>query len=577
MDLSVGTRLAEYLEVTRRSSEVFWLRLKKWFLVAAVVGILVGGFVTLLDTAVLLIWRQALPRIDAVTIVLYPTVGLLLSGLILQYFTVNPGIHGTEEVIEAFHKRGGVFRYRSFPGKILAAVATVGFGGSAGLEGPSIYAGGAIGSFLLRKARRFGFTEEDVRTMMVAGAAAGVAAIFKAPLTGIVFALEVPYRDDLTREALIPSLISAVSSYIVLVQFLGVEPLFDVTEINRLSMSDLLYSIAIGLLVGIVARMFIVSYHGIGRFARALPVPLWVRTGLGGMVAGILALVGYRLFGEPVVFGTGYSTVQGFVSGAYTPLQSAEILLLKTGAVVATLASGAAGGIFVPMIVLGAATGALLKGVLPGAVGPISPIVGMAAFLAAGYNTPIAATVFVAESTGGAGYIIPGLVASAVAFAVAGRTSVSDMQRWRRETRLDRLLRASVGAIMTRDVVTLPSHESVYEFVTHHMVRLRHKSMPVVDQEGQLVGMVGLSDIGTVPRADWSRLTLADVMCRDVHSITPGTHVGDVVALMAEFDIDRVPVVDEAAGGLLVGIVSSTDVVAMDDVFRDSRRRADTG
>lgn len=576
MDRTAGARLAEYLETTRKGSEVFWVRLKKWFLVAAAVGIIIGAFVTLIDRSVLAIWDWILPRIDSTTIVLFPTIGLALSGLILQYLTVNPEIHGTEEVIEAFHERGGVFRYRSFPGKILAAIATVGFGGSAGLEGPSIYAGGAIGSFLLRRTRRFGFTDEDVRTIMVAGAAAGVAAIFKAPLTGIVFALEVPYRDDLTREALIPSLVAAVSSYIVFVRFLGIDPLFNVGEINQLSMSDLLYSIVIGVLVGIVARAFVASYHGIGRFAEGLAVPLWVRTGIGGLVAGSLGLIGYRLFGEPVVLGTGYSTVQGFVTGSYTPVQAAEILLLKTGAVVATLASGAAGGIFVPMIVLGAASGAMLKGILPGAVGPMFPIVGMAAFLAAGYNTPIAATVFVAESTGGAGYIIPGLVAAAVAFAVAGKTSVSDKQRWRRETRLDRLMRTRVGAIMTRDVVTLSADESVYDFITRHMVQLRHKSMPVVDGEGMLVGMVGLSDVGKIPRDEWQRLTLGDVMTRDVHCVTREALVGEAVSVMSDFDIDRVPVVDEMHRCRLVGILSSTDVIAMDDVFRDWRRRAET-
>lgn len=573
MDIGGTERLGEYLDATRKGSEVFWVRLKKWFLVAAGVGVIVGGFVTVLDQSVLAIWTWILPRIDPVTIVLFPTVGLILSGLILQYLTVNPEVHGTEEVIEAFHERGGVFRYRSFPGKVLASIATVGFGGSAGLEGPSIYAGAALGSFALRKMRRFGFTDEDVRTLMIAGAAAGVSAIFKAPLTGIVFALEVPYRDDLTREALIPSLIAAVSSYLVLVQFLGVDPLFDVGEINALSSRDMLYALLIGLLVGVIARIFVASFHGIGSFARALPVPLWVRTGIGGLTAGLLGLIGYKLFGEAAVLGTGYSTVQELVVGSYTPLQAAELLVLKAGAVVATLASGAAGGIFVPMIVLGAAAGTLVKGVLPGAVGPMFPIVGMAAFLAAGYNTPIAAAVFIAETTGGAGYIIPGLVAAAVAFAVAGKTSVSDKQRWRRETRLDRMMSARVASIMTPEVITLDSEESVLEFVTERMVHLRHKSMPVVDGEGALVGMVSLADIDPVPQEEWAHLRIADVMCRDLVTVSRSTLVGELVARMTDRDVDRVPVVDAEDHTRLVGIVSITDVMAMDDVHAEWQRR----
>ncbi|MDP2232526.1 MAG: chloride channel protein [Actinomycetota bacterium] len=574
MDVSTSTRISEYVDLTRQGSEAFWVRLKKWFIVTGGVGLIVGLAVALLEMAVMAIWDRIIPMINPVTVVLAPTIGLALSGLILQYTTVNPEVHGTEEVIEAFHERGGVFRFRSFPGKVMAAIATVGFGGSAGLEGPSIYLGGAIGSFVLRKIRRFGFTDDDVRTLMIAGAAAGVSAVFKAPLTGIVFALEVPYRDDLTREALIPSLIASVSSYLVLVQFLGVEPLFLVSERYTFGTRDLLFSIAIGLMVGLLARAFVVSFHGFSALARRMPVPLWVRTATGGLLTGLFGLAALKLFGEPVVLGTGYSAIDGLVTGAYTTPDAVWLLVLKAGAVIATLASGAAGGIFIPMIMLGATSGVIVRGVLPGAVGPMFPVVGMAAFLAAGYSTPIAATVFIAETTGGAGYIIPGLVAAAVAFTVAGKTSVSDKQRWRRETRLDRMMGARVGTIMTPDVITLRSTESLLTFVTERMVHLRHKSMPVVDEDGALVGMVGLFDVDPIPKEDWARLTIEDVMSKEVLTVTRSTLIGELVARMAERDIDRVPVVDADDPTALLGIVSTTDVMAMDDMTADWRRKA---
>lgn len=574
MDVSTSTRISEYVDLTRQGSEAFWVRLKKWFIVTGAVGLIVGLAVALLEMAVMAIWDRIIPMINPVTVVLAPTIGLALSGLILQYTTVNPEVHGTEEVIEAFHERGGVFRFRSFPGKVMAAIATVGFGGSAGLEGPSIYMGGAIGSFVLRKIRRFGFTDDDVRTLMIAGAAAGVSAVFKAPLTGIVFALEVPYRDDLTREALIPSLIASVSSYLVLVQFLGVEPLFLVSERYTFGTRDLLFPIAIGLGVGLLARAFVASFHGFSALARRMPVPLWVRTASGGLLTGLFGLAALKLFGEPVVLGTGYSAIDGLVTGAYTTPDAVWLLVLKAGAVIATLASGAAGGIFIPMIMLGATSGVIVRGVLPGAVGPMFPVVGMAAFLAAGYNTPIAATVFIAETTGGAGYIIPGLVAAAVAFTVAGKTSVSDKQRWRRETRLDRMMGARVGTIMTPDVITLRSTESLLTFVTERMVHLRHKSMPVVDEDGALVGMVGLYDVDPIPKEDWARLTIEDVMSKEVLTVTRSTLIGELVAQMAERDIDRVPVVDADDPTALLGIVSTTDVMAMDDMTADWRRKA---
>jgi len=573
VDLSTGPRLAEYAEMTRKGSEAFWVRMKKWFIVAAIVGLLVGLLVTMLDQAVLAVWGVASSNMNSFTVVLFPTFGLLLSGLILQYLTVNPEIHGTEEVIQVFHERSGVFRFRSFPGKILAAIATLGFGGSAGLEGPSIYAGGAVGSFVLRKIRRWGFTDEDVRTLMVAGAAAGVSAIFKAPLTGIIFALEVPYRDDITREALIPSLVSSVVSYLVLVQFLGIEPLFQVSERYTMTTRDLFYAIILGFVVGLVARVFVYSYRLVGRIAQGSGLPLWVRTGLGGLVCGLLGLASFKIFGEPLVLGTGYEGISGLMAGSYTQAEAVQLLFLKTGATVATLATGAAGGIFIPMIMLGADLGVIVRGFLPGAAGPMFPVVGMAAFLAAGYNTPIAATVFIAETTGGAGYIIPGLVAAAVAFSMAGRVSVSEHQRWRRENRVDRLMGLRVVDIMTHDVDVVHASDSVEDFVTDHIVHMRHKSLPVLDGEECLVGMMALTDIGEIPREDWSELIIADVMMRNLESVTRDMLVGDLVSIMAETDIDRMPVVESDDPCSLLGIVSSTDVLALDDVCADWRRR----
>ncbi|MBE0475858.1 MAG: chloride channel protein [Coriobacteriia bacterium] len=566
-------RIAGYAEVARKGSEAFWQRVKKWFLVTAVLGAVVGLGVTVLHAIVFgLLWERFLPLLNPVTVVLFPVAGLGLSGLILQRFTADPGVHGTEEVIEAYHEREGRFRLRSFPGKVAAAVATVGFGGSAGLEGPSIYIGGSLGSLLLRRAKSLlGFTDEDVRTLMVAGSAAGISAIFKAPLTGIVFALEVPYMDDLARESLIPSLIASVSSYLVLVQFLGVRPLFLVEQRYSLSPTDLPYSMLVGVLVGLVARAFIMSFRAAERLGHASGLPLWARTSLGGLVTGLLGLASLLLLGGPFVLGTGYEAIEGLVSGSFAPAAALALLLLKTGATISTLGSGAAGGVFIPMIMLGAASGAVIGGLLPAERGALFPVVGMAAFLAAGYNTPLAAAVFIAESTGGAGYLIPGLVGAAVAYTVAGRLSVSEKQRWRRETRLDALMRTLVGDIMTRDVVAVPPETTLAAFLSDYVVKLRHKSFPVAEG-GRLVGMVALSDVREVPRASWDESSVGELAVRDVVTISPREAVGHAIERMAAGDFDRLPVVDPARPDRLVGIVSYTDVLALDAMREEWRK-----
>ena len=562
-----------YAEATRQGTGVFWLRLKKWFLAASIVGVLVGLAVTAVHWLVYEVLWGAVSQYAMTPwgTLLFPTIGLALSGFILQRFTKDPDLHGTEEVIEVFHHKRGIFDYRSAPGKVMAAVATLGFGGSAGLEGPSIYIGGVVGSYVMRKSKRLGFDENDVRTLMIAGSAAGVAAIFKAPLTGIIFALEVPYMDDMTREALIPSLVASVSAYLVLVAFLGVSPLFYVAQRYTMAPSDLGWAIVLGVVVGLLARVFIASFKRVSRLSRESGLPLWVRTGLGGLVVGLLGLVGHLLYGKPMVLGTGYDLVQGLVGGSFTTSEAFWLLILKTGAIVATLGSGAAGGVFIPMIVLGASAGSLMGGLLPaGSPAALFPVVGMAAFLAAGYNTPLAAAAFIAESTGGSGYLIPGLVGAAVAYAIAGKTSISSSQRWRRESRLDRMLGIRVGDIMTRDVIGVPQDITLRDFVGDYVVRLRHKSFPVLDGN-KLVGIIGLSDVNKFTSEERGVILVSEVMARDVATALPGDTVRHVVEIMTEGDFDRVPIVDSEGSDRIAGVVSSTDIVKLDGILEPAR------
>jgi CIC family chloride channel protein len=427
-----------------------------------------------------------------------------------------------------------------------------------------------VGSWLVSRLERFGFSRGDVRDLMVAGSAAGISAIFKTPLTGIIFALEVPYTDDLVREALIPSLVASISSYIVFVTLIGVEPLFLVTERFTLSLRDLAYTLALGLIIGLGARAYVASFHWIRSRALKMRTPIFVRTAAGGFVCGLIGLLSWRVFGSPVALGVGYETIIAGVAGHYSAAEAAWILLLKGSATLATLASGGAGGIFIPMIMLGVMSGGLLKALLPAVVseGSLFPVVGMAAFLAAGYRAPIAAAVFVAESTGGAGYLIPGLVAAAVAYTVAGRRSISSAQRWRRETTLDRLLRLKVDDIMTKEVAPVPVHTDLLDFMQNYVVKLHHTSFPVTD-EGRLVGMIALSDLDSVPFAEWSQCPVSSVMVRRYVSTTPDETVGRLLAMMAEKDVDVVPVVDRCESQCLVGVVSSADVIALDEVSAD--------
>lgn len=197
---------------------------QKWLLVAPIVGVVTGLVIS--GVAILILEMTWPIFLNAYlnhhwTIVPGLLIGFLLTGLIMAYRTSDPNEHSTEEIIRSYHERQGAIDMKPFWWKLLAAVTTVGSGGSAALEGPSIYGGGAIGSWLWTKLGRFNLDNRDRRVALISGAAAGMAAVFRAPLTGLVFALEMPYRDDLAHEALLPSLIGSVVAYATLISIVG--------------------------------------------------------------------------------------------------------------------------------------------------------------------------------------------------------------------------------------------------------------------------------------------------------------------------------------------------------------------
>jgi CIC family chloride channel protein len=190
---------------------------------STVLGLLTGIVVAVFDYVTnLTLWARFSSVFSSNYLFIPPSVllALLISGFLLTRSS-TPMNSGTEEVVAAYNDADGKIDTRSFPQKMLAAVLTIGLGGSAGQEGPSVYAGGVVGAWVWGKMTRIGLTEDDRRTLVLAGAAAGIGAIFKAPLTGIIFALEAPFKDDLAHDALVPSLVAAVTSYLTLIAIDG--------------------------------------------------------------------------------------------------------------------------------------------------------------------------------------------------------------------------------------------------------------------------------------------------------------------------------------------------------------------
>jgi CIC family chloride channel protein len=309
---------------------------------------------------------------------------------------------------------------------MLASVATLGSGAPMGFEGPSIYTGAFVGSEVQRRLPRT-FKGADRRVMMTAGAAAGVAAIFKAPATGAVFALEVPYQDDLARRMLLPALVSSACGYLAFAAINGTDPLFPVTGEFGFRLRDLVGAALVGAIAGIGARLFAFLLRRAKDLNGRWPGLVGALTA-GAVLAGLFVL-GRWMTGESLMVGPGYDVVQ-WVS---EPDRSVWVLLGLLGArCVATatvVAGGGAGGLFVPLVVAGATTGAAIGNVVDPSELTLFIVIGVAAFLGAGYRVPLAAVMFVAETTGRPSFVVPGLLAAVAAELVMGQSSVTTYQR----------------------------------------------------------------------------------------------------------------------------------------------------
>lgn len=415
-------------------SAVYARDLRKWLLVAPVIGLTTGLAITGVVVIILgKLWPPVLSYYLHHHWAIVPglVLAFIVTGLIMQFLTPDPNEHSTEEIIRSYHEHEGEVDMRWFLPKLLAAVTTVGFGGSAALEGPSIYGGAAIGSWLWKKLRRLRLTDRDRRIMLICGAAAGMSAVFRAPLTGIVFALEMPYRDDMAHEALVPSLIASVVSFVTLSSFLGSAPLFNFTASAGFASRDLYWSALLGLIIGLIAMAFVITFRRARGFFVKWSLPHWVKLAIGGLLTGLCGVLFLRIYpGNLVPLGPNYEAVGEILGRQHSSAQLLVFSVLKLAATLFTLGAGGVSAMFVPLFLCGESMGtAFAQSVVHSPVVDLYAAVGMASFLAAGYKTPLAAVVFVAEATGGHAFIVPALIGAAVAYAVSGDASASGDQR----------------------------------------------------------------------------------------------------------------------------------------------------
>ena len=539
--------------LSRRSHQVLLIA----GLTGMVTGLVVAGFDWL--TAEVLFDRvRDLPLgVRAVT----PAAGLLLAAAFLRLGGRSTTPATADEYIRTFHDRTGRLDLRQVPWKLLAAVSTLGLGGPLGYEGPSVYAGAAVGSGLQRRLRRF-FTPEESKVLLVAGAAAGVAAIFKAPVTGLVFALEVPYQEDLARRMLLPAAISAAASYVTFAALAGTQPLLPVAGQPPFNLRDLGGAAVVGLVAGILARVFAALVRAAKTVSgRGHPA---VRALAGGAVMAAVVLAGHLISDQSLVVGPGYDALRWALDPQRSVLAIVALGTLRVVGTTAVLGGGGVGGLFIPLVIQGALVGRAVGGVFDAENTTLFPVVGMAAFLGAGYRVPLAAVVFVAEFTGRPGFVVPGLIAAVVAQLVIGRSSVSPYQVSGRVGHLEGRLRLPLSSVVDTEARTVPSDATVAELFWDHLVATRQHSVAVVDGN-TCVGIVGTEQASTVERADWAVTVVGDIMRTDIPTATPAWPLRQAIETMEAAATDRLAVCDD---GRFVGVITAADLVELDEILR---------
>jgi chloride channel protein, CIC family len=558
-------RLRKYLpRVHEDLSAIYTRDLHKWLLISPIIGVVTGLAITAIVVIILnKVWPALLTCYLGHHWAIVPGVvlGFVATGLIMQFLTPNPDEHSTEEVVRSYHSHQGDIDMRPFFFKLLAAITTVGFGGSAALEGPSIYGGGAIGSWLWAKLRRFNLQPRDRRIMLICGAAAGMAAVFRAPLTGMVFALEMPYKDDLAHEALLPSLISSVVSYVTLAFFLGAAPVFDFESTRSFTGRDLMWCALLGAGIGLIAMVFAMAFRRAREFVVAWAAPHWIKLALGGLLTGLCGLGFVLVFQESLIpIGPNYEAVGAILSGHRTAWELIVFGIVKLAATLFSLASGGVSAMFVPLFLTGGSFGtAFGQLAVPGSPVELYAAVGMASFIAAGYKTPLAAVTFVAEATGGHAFIIPALLGSAVAYAVSGDASVSGDQRLHEGPRVQELRGIQIREIMQPRVMSVEAGTSLREFADGIASHTRHSTFPVLEDH-QIVGTISPSSLTRVAAGTWSDTKVAEVANRKVIRVPPDGDAMEALRLLLG-ERGQSALLVTSGEGRLEGIVTKTDLL----------------
>ncbi len=511
---------------------------------------------------------------------LLPIAGGLLAGFIVYRFAPEAEGVGTEAMINTFHNKRGVIRFRVPYLKALASIVTLGTGGSVGREGPISQIGAGLGSWL---ARRLHLGVRQRRILLLAGAAGGLGAIFRSPLGAALSAVEVLYSEDMESEALLPSVISSVTAYTIFSSVFGYDRIFAIPPVGYTHLAEMPFYLVLGLICIPVGIFYVRMFHAMkSHFFDRMRVPRMVKPAIGGLLVACLGLW------MPQVYGTSWGMLQEALLGHVAIGAMLTIAAAKMFATAFTLQSGGSGGVFGPTLFVG--------GMLGGAVGQIGQMiapdivtqphayimVGMAAFFAGVANAPLGVLLMVCEITGGYNLIAPLLMVSVVAILFSRGYTIFPSQV------PDKFHSPAHLGDVTFNVLEDIRVESVFHRVDSMPVfphNMKLASVPdwvrdpdvhmilASNSKGRIIGFLPGDALRAIPEggAMANLVILFDIMER-YHPVRAKTDLFHALRLLRRYHQKALPVEDEH--GKPVGCILADDIMDAyaDEVFKKSEQ-----
>lgn len=500
-------------------------------------------------------------------VLLVPVIGALIIGVMARYGSPAIRGHGIPEVMEKVLYGGSRIPPRLMFLKPLSAAIAIGTGGPFGAEGPIIATGGALGSTVGQALRT---SADERKTLLAAGAAAGMAATFGTPVSAVLLAIELLLFEYRAR-SIIPVALAASAATAVRLLLIAQGPVFPMPAIEEPSWTALVVYVLLGALIGVAAVLVTKAVYAIEDGFDRLPVHWMWWPAIGAVVVGV---VGYA---DPRVLGVGYDQIERVLAGDLLGWSLVTLVVLKFVAWSVYLGSGTSGGTLAPLFIIGGGLGALAGSVTAalfpglGVSVPVAGLVGMAAIFAGASHALLASIVFAFEATRQPLGLLPLLAGCSAAYLVSAlsmRTSIMTEKLARRgaavrtDYAVDFLSQVLVRDVMSTEVVSLKASDPVDAAsgrLASELPQLSHQGFPVLDDSGRLAGVVTRRDLTSLEAG--SGWLVRDVIRRPPVVTHADNTLREAADHMVREKVGRLPVIDRESGEL-VGIISRSDLLA---------------